>query len=223
MNEKQTGSGKGWNTRRMTLVFMIILSLLFAAGCSASENETDKPEISVKMKTDLATSKLYFYVDKTNESPYHFKIYYDDKEYKEYTKNDRVWSIEYDYSFEETREVGLKVYRKKGDPEPVFTDEIAVVVTPYEYDFTASDLDLHYATRYPMTTESIANTEGNIVSIDLIGDQIEGDIEAFGALENLKYLTLTECSEIYGDFNTLENSEKIESVVIMDCENIDQN
>lgn len=200
---------------RYSLLLIFLSTFAFILGCQA---ESNKPFLDIR--TDIANSEIDFFINQDVQKNYYYKIDYNDREYKQYTKSDNEWSILYDYSYRDVTKVSISVYEEQGSSELLFSKSILIVIDPSDYDFSNNVYDIYYASRYDITLDKIVESKGQLLSIDLEGDQPSGDLSKLLNCSKLKYISLNNCPNISGLRSDLDELASLDYVYIHASENI---
>jgi len=215
LNYNWTQIDKHKGLLKYIFLISILCCFIFILGCQAGAN---KPFLNIR--TDIANSEIDFFINQEVQKSYYYKIDYNDREYKQYTKSDQEWSILYDYSHRDVTKVSISVYEEQGSSELLFSKSILIVIDPSEYDFSNNDYDIYYASRYDITLDKIVESKGQLLSIDLQGDQPSGDLSKLLDCGKLKYISLNNCPNISGLRSELDALESLDYVYISASENI---
>jgi len=220
----------------------MVMAIALFTGCSAGELE-DLPNVVeadvqqdivqieqelmpivsddfIDMSIDLEKDMIMFHIDKESDPSYHYKIYYNDKEYKEYTKTDIDWGILYDYSLKDVTRVRIEAYVKQGEPEPFYSKTILIAIEPKSGEMDDVDLDIYYASRYDVDMNELIKYKDHLVNVTLSGNGIRGTMADLEGLENLERLHLQGCDNVTGSTNSLSELTLLNDTQIIECSNI---
>lgn len=198
------------------IVVMVLIMAMFCMSCTQSSTEDEM----IKIFTDIENSEIDFKIQNVEQRSYHYKIYYNGKIYKEYTKTESEWSILYDYSHKDVTQVTIGVFEAEDDSSALFTKSVLIVIDPAGYDFSQNELDIYYASRYPTQLSDIAKLNDRVVSITLNGPSISGDINDLLVLRNLEVLQVINTENVTGNIEALLELNHLVELRFESCPNI---
>ena len=193
--------------KRTIFCIALIFSLFIFIGCvskesslSSEKDEADWPENLIEIRTNISNSNIDFKINSPFDEAIQYTVLYNDKVYKTYTKSEKDWSILYDFSFKDVTKVTI---RASDEANHKYEKSVLVVIEPNGFDFSKNDLEIFFASRYEISLKEIATLGDNLVSVDLEGQLISGDLLDLKDCQQLRHLTLSECTKVTGDIETL--------------------
>lgn len=194
--------------KRTIFYIALIFSLFIFVGCGSKEsnlssekNEAVWPENLIEIRTNIANSNIDFKINCSNDEAIQYTVLYNDKVYKTYTKTEKDWSILYDFSFKDVTKVTI---RASDEANHEYEKSVLVVIEPNGFDFSNNNLEIYFASRYEISLKEIATLGDNLVSVDLEGQLISGDLLDLKDCQRLRHLSLRECTQVTGDIETLK-------------------
>lgn len=175
------------------LLSAILLSVLVLFG--------DSPEDWIEIRTNLAEGKMDFHINNSKDEALHYTVLYNNKVYKTYTRTDKDWSILYDYSFKDVTKVTIRATNEAGH---MYEKSVLVVIEPDGFDYSKNELEIYFASHYEITLKEIAALGENLVSIDLEGQGVSGDMMDLKDCQQLKRLSMKDCTKVTGDMEILK-------------------
>lgn len=179
-------------------ICMGILVLLLI-GCNTENPSPIKPmtwpDDLIQLRTNVSESQLVFKIQTDGNQMIHYTVFYNGLQYRQYTRSDNAWSIEFDYSLKDVRVVTVRAEASGYTP---YETSILVATDLTEYDFQNNDLDIYYATRDPFVLKALSPLSVQLVSLDVTGDAIVGEFKDLAPFTRLKYISLVNCTHILG-------------------------
>lgn len=204
--------------KKMILLMALLSSALLLGSCSLNRSslttETEKlswPENLIDIQTNLADSRLDFKINSPDDEAIHYSIFYNNQLYKTYTKSEKKWNILYDYSFKDVTKVTI---RATAEPDLSYEKSVLIVIEPEGFDFSKNKLETYYASREAVTLKEIASLRDQLVSVELEGGLISGDLSAFKDCPSLRRLNLMGCTNITGNPELLSELTNLTEVSI---------
>lgn len=193
-----------------TLIMMLCLSLLVGCGGGISvKSQSQLPGLD--LSTHCADSTLEFSIDPSTNTPITYTVYYNDRIYKTYQKSESHWTILFDYSFQETTEVKVQGVLPSGE---IIKTTALVVIDPADYDFSKNTLPIYVAGSQPLDLASLQIYGDRLVSLDVKGEAIRGDLSDLSHLNGLTMLRLTNCTKVTGSVDVLEKLKGLQQIEI---------